>query len=218
MGYLNNQVITVDAILTKKGREKLARDGDLVITQYAFADDDIDYGLYDVSHPNGSSYYGAVLENMPLLEAFPDENHVMRYKLVTLPKSTQAMPILEVAQSAVTLRRLNSVSIISPSTQNGSDDTLGYTFILHNQSMARLRVRAGSQVSATGTTVPFFLDEDDLPNSISVVGKSVEIRPKRLTRTQTTQLTIVGNETAATTTINITVRRNRTFGAAFGGA
>jgi hypothetical protein len=137
----------------------------------------------------------------------------MRYKLVTLPKSTQAMPILEVAQSSVTLRRLNSVSIINPSTQNGSDDTLGYTFILHNQSMARLRVRAGAQVSATGTTVPFFLDEDDLPNSISVVGKSVEIRPKRLSRTQTTQLTIVGNETAATTTINITVRRNRTFGA-----
>ena len=174
--------------------------------------------VWDEKHPNGSDYYGAVIESMPLLEAFPDENHVMRYKLVTLPKSTQAMPILEVAQSAVTLRRLNSVSIISPSTQNGSDDTLGYTFILHNQSMARLRVRAGSQVSATGTTVPFFLDEDDLPNSISVVGKSVEIRPKRLTRTQTTQLTIVGNETAATTTINITVRRNRTFGAAFGGA
>ena len=149
---------------------------------------------------------------MPLLEAFPDENHVMRYKLVTLPKSTQAMPILEVAQSSVNLRRLNSVSIVNPSTQNGSDDTLGYTFILHNQSLARLRVRAGAQVSGTGTTVPFFLDEDDLPNSKSVVGKSIELRPKRLTRTQTTQLTIVGNETAATTTINITVRRNRTFG------
>ena len=160
--------------------------------------------MWDVTHPNGSDFYGNVIESMPLLEAFPDENHVMRYKLVTLPKSTQAMPILEVAQSAVTLRRLNSVSIINPSTQN--------TFILHNQSMARLRVRAGAQVSAGGTTVPFFLDEDDLPNSISVVGKSVEIRPKRLTRTQTTQLTIVGNETAATTTINLTVRRNRTFG------
>ena len=214
MGFLNNTSITVDAVLTKKGRELLAKgENQFNITKFALADDEVDYRLWDVTHPNGSDYYGSVIENMPLLEAFPDENHVMRYKLVTLPKSTQAMPIL-----AVTLRRLNSVSIISPSTQNGSDDTLGYTFILHNQSMARLRVRAGSQVSATGTTVPFFLDEDDLPNSISVVGKSVEIRPKRLTRTQTTQLTIVGNETAATTTINITVRRNRTFGAAFGGA
>lgn len=214
MGFLNNTNITVDAVLTKKGRELLAKgENQFNITKFALADDEVDYRLWDVTHPNGSDYYGSVIESMPLLEAFPDENHVMRYKLVTLPKSTQAMPILEVAQSSVTLRRLNSVSIINPSTQNGSDDTLGYTFILHNQSIGRLRVRAGAQVSATGTTVPFFLDEDDLPNSISVVGKSVEIRPKRLSRTQTTQLTIVGNETAATTTINLTVRRNRTFGA-----
>ena len=213
MGFLNNTNITVDAVLTKKGRELLAKgENQFNITKFALADDEVDYRLWDVTHPNGSDFYGNVIESMPLLEAFPDENHVMRYKLVTLPKSTQAMPILEVAQSAITLRRLNSVSIINPSTQNGSDDTLGYTFILHNQSMARLRVRAGAQVSAGGTTVPFFLDEDDLPNSISVVGKSVEIRPKRLTRTQTTQLTIVGNETAATTTINLTVNRNRTFG------
>ena len=217
MGFLNNTNITVDAVLTKKGRELLAKgENQFNITKFALADDEVDYRLWDVTHPNGSDYYGTVIESMPLLEAFPDENHVMRYKLVTLPKSTQAMPILEVAQSAINLRRLNSVSIINPSTQNGSDDTLGYTFILHNQSVARLRVRAGAQVTAGGTTVPFFLDEDDLPNSISVVGKSVEIRPKRLTRTQTTQITIVGNETAATTTINLTVRRNRTFGANFG--
>tara|TARA_R100000353_G_scaffold33267_1_gene26729 strand:- start:2258 stop:2923 length:666 start_codon:yes stop_codon:yes gene_type:complete len=217
MGFLNNTNVTVDAVLTKKGRELLAKgENQFNITKFALADDEVDYRLWDVTHPNGSDYYGTVIESMPLLEAFPDENHVMRYKLVTLPKSTQAMPILEVAQSAINLRRLNSVSIINPSTQNGSDDTLGYTFILHNQSVARLRVRAGAQVTAGGTTVPFFLDEDDLPNSISVVGKSVEIRPKRLTRTQTTQITIVGNETAATTTINLTVRRNRTFGANFG--
>ena len=213
MGFLNNTKITVDAVLTKKGRELLAKgENQFNITKFALADDEVDYRLWDVTHPNGSDYYGTVIENMPLLEAFPDENHVMRYKLVTLPKSTQAMPILEVAQSAINLRRLNSVSLVNPSTQNGSDDTLGYTFILHNQSLARLRVRAGAQVSGTGTTVPFFLDEDDLPNSKSVVGKSIELRPKRLTRTQTTQLTIVGNETAATTTINLTVRRNRTFG------
>ena len=44
MGYLNNQVITVDAILTKKGRELLAKnDGSFRITQFALADDEIDY-------------------------------------------------------------------------------------------------------------------------------------------------------------------------------
>ena len=46
MGYLNNQVVTVDAILTKKGRELMARnDGSFQITQFSLADDEIDYTL-----------------------------------------------------------------------------------------------------------------------------------------------------------------------------
>ena len=40
MGYLNNQVITVDAILTKKGRELLAQGGNAFnITQFSLSDD-----------------------------------------------------------------------------------------------------------------------------------------------------------------------------------
>ena len=42
MGYLNNVTVTVDAILTKKGRELLARnDGSFAITQFSLADDEI---------------------------------------------------------------------------------------------------------------------------------------------------------------------------------
>jgi hypothetical protein len=38
MGYLNNQVVTIDAILTNKGRELLARnDSSFNITQFALA-------------------------------------------------------------------------------------------------------------------------------------------------------------------------------------
>ena len=43
MGYLDNSSITVDAILTKKGRQFLARGRDeFKITQYELADDEID--------------------------------------------------------------------------------------------------------------------------------------------------------------------------------
>ena len=53
MGYLNNAVVTVDAILTTKGRELLARgDGSFKITQFALADDEIDYTLYNPQHPS----------------------------------------------------------------------------------------------------------------------------------------------------------------------
>ena len=83
MGYLSNQVVTVDAILTKKGRELLARgDGSFKITQFALADDEIDYTLYNPNHPSGSAYYGEAIDNMPLLEAFPQENQMMKYNLL----------------------------------------------------------------------------------------------------------------------------------------
>ena len=82
MGYLNNQVVTIDAILTKKGRELMAKnDGSFIITQFALADDEIDYTQYNPTHPSGSAYYGEAIDNMPLLEAFPDESQIMKYKL-----------------------------------------------------------------------------------------------------------------------------------------
>ena len=84
MGYLNNSVVTVDAILTTKGRQLLAQaDGTFRITQFALADDEVDYTLYNPNQPSGSAYYGEAIQNMPLLEAFPNETQVMKYKLVT---------------------------------------------------------------------------------------------------------------------------------------
>lgn len=104
MGYLNNQVVTVDAILTKKGRELLARgDGSFNITQFALADDEVDYSMYNPNHPSGSAFYGEAIENMPLLEAFPDENQVMKYKLTTLDRGTAKMPTIVVGAPSFAL-------------------------------------------------------------------------------------------------------------------
>ena len=118
MGYLNNQVITVDAILTKKGRELLAKnDGSFRITQFALADDEIDYTLYNPTHPSGSTFYGEAIENMPLLEAFPTETQIMKYKLATLPRGTAKLPVLDLGYSAITLKQGASLAI-SPQTLN----------------------------------------------------------------------------------------------------
>ena len=87
MGYLDKSTITVDAILTNRGRELLSQGtgtGNFQITKFAVADDEVDYGLYNTAHPLGSNYYGAIIENMPVLEATPDETQIMRYKLVTI--------------------------------------------------------------------------------------------------------------------------------------
>jgi len=213
MGFLNNTTVTVDAILTKKGRELLAQGTNAFnITKFALADDEIDYRLYDTSHPNGTDYYGAVIESMPLLEAFPDENHIMRYKLVTLPKNTQKMPVISIQPQSVTFTAgggLNQPKItITPSTANVADSS--YTFILHDQSIASMVVGqpAGGQ-GGGGATTPFFLGEDDVPNSKTLVAGTVRLGVLPLASTTTTtgkstQLTVVGNDTGATTSITVT--------------
>ena len=205
MGFLNNTTVTVDAILTKKGRELLAQGTEAFnITKFALADDEVDYNLWDVTHPNGSDYYGKVIENMPLLEAFPDENHVMRYKLVTLPKSTTRMPVLTIdGESTLSFpdRQPPSNRDISANTSNAVDSS--YTFIIHDNTIVNFAANSNSSAGASGT-VPFFLGKDDAPNSDTRVGTEVSIRNLKLTSAKSTQLTIVGNDTGATKSVTIT--------------
>ena len=101
MGYLNNSSVTVDAILTLKGRELLAKGKDAFnITQFAIGDDEIDYSLFNPDHPLGTSYYGTIIENMPITEAIPDETQALRYKLITLPKQTTNIPVISVGNTS----------------------------------------------------------------------------------------------------------------------
>ena len=206
MGFLNNTSVTVDAILTKKGRELLAQGTEAFnITKFALADDEVDYNLWDVTHPNGSDYYGAVIENMPLLEAIPDENHVMRYKLVTLPKNSLRMPVVTISPASVTFLAnggLNQVSpTVEPNTSTISDTS--YTFILHDQSVCSMTVlNAGG--GSVGATTPFFLGDDDAPNSKTIVAASVKVGVIPQQSTAATQLTVIGNDSGATNSITIT--------------
>ena len=131
MGYLNNQLLTVDAILTRKGRELLAKnDGSFKITQFALADDEIDYTLYNPEHPSGSAFYGEAIENMPLLEAFPIETQIMKYKLATLPRGTAKLPVLAIGYTTIALKQGESLSL-TPKTfnylgNNQTSETSGY--------------------------------------------------------------------------------------------
>jgi hypothetical protein len=133
MGYLNNSVVTVDAILTDKGRQLLAQnDGSFRITQFALADDEIDYTLYNPNHPSGSTYYGQAIQNMPLLEAFPQQTQTMKYLLTTLPRGTAKLPILA-TPSSITLKQGQS-QVITPQTLNyfggNTFEASGYTYTI----------------------------------------------------------------------------------------
>ena len=209
MGYLNNSSITVDAILTKKGRELLARGRDeFQITQFALADSEIDYDLYNPAHPLGTAFYGAAIENMPIVEALTDETQMMKYKLVTLPKGTARIPVVRVAQNTINLES-GEQTRINPQTvnfQNGNQQ-FGYTVILSDSDVAEVRV-ARSAPNSSAATVPQFVGDNEAAQSVTVSGIEFEITAKeQLLSDKSATILIIGNETGGRATINLTVRR-----------
>jgi hypothetical protein len=202
MGYLNNAVVTVDAILTNKGRELLARgDGSFRITQFALSDDEIDYTLYNPTHPSGSAFYGQAIENLPLLEAFPETTQNLRYKLVTLPRGTAKMPVLDIGYTSITLKQGASLAI-TPQTLNylGSNQTYessGYT-----ATIADIRTLSNFNGVGVNTTQATELNSTQtLGTNVSktVIGTTINL-------TSTTINTLFGSNTQLYTTLQVVGR------------
>jgi len=219
LGYLNSQIITVDAILTKKGRELLAKgDGSFKITQFALADDEIDYTLYNPTHPSGSAYYGEAIENMPLLEAFPDENQIMKYKLTTLPRGTAKMPILSLGQGSITMNQTEEKTI-TPQTlsylgNNQTYEPSGYQFIVGDS-------RLFSSIKGTGINIGRTV-QDNASSSTTTLGTNISktVIGTSLTLTATgvnslfgtnttlySTLTVIGRDSGARVQIPISISR-----------
>jgi len=199
MGYLNNTAVTVDAILTAKGRELLARgDGSFRITQFALSDDEIDYTLYNPTQPSGSAFFGEAIENMPLLEAFPDENQIMKYKLVTLPRGTARMPVLDIGYSSITIKQGASLAI-TPQTLNYLSQTAlyessGYTFTISD-------VRLFNNYNGVGINTP----DVQAANQTTTIGTSVSktVIGTTLNISATTINTLFGGNTSLSATLQV---------------
>lgn len=216
MGYLDNSIVTVDAILTKKGRELLARgDGSFKITQFALADDEIDYTLYNPSHPSGSAFYGEAIENMPLLEAFPDETQIMKYKLTTLPRGTSKLPILDLGVTSITLKQGASVAI-TPQTlnylgatsifeQEGYTATIADVRTLNNFGGVGINTEDAERLN-NSTTVGTNVSKTVIGTSINLVATSVNTLFGSNTQLQTT-LQVIGRGSGARLTIPVTITK-----------
>tara|TARA_R110002012_G_scaffold298915_1_gene497617 strand:- start:1698 stop:2366 length:669 start_codon:yes stop_codon:yes gene_type:complete len=221
MGYLDNSSITVDAILTKRGRELLSRnDGSFRITQFALGDDEIDYTLFNENHPNGTQYAAEAIENMPLIEAIPDGTNAMKSQLITLSRGKSLLPYITiegVSNNTITL------------TKGGS--AISYTPTTHN--MTNLSTAAGPETGGYKYTVVNFnyltsiFTPEDLgsPNELdvygggetiaeTVMGTSVSLQATdedalfpSATTSLTTTLIIEGMTTGARKTLQIVVNK-----------
>ena len=203
MAYLDNTSITVDAILTKKGREKLAAGQGLNITQFALADDEIDYGLYEPAHPKGSAFYDAAIKAIPVLEASPDETQVMRFKLVTLPKNTTRIPKVSFGIPNIAVSQDEGEVALTPTTSPSGNTTAGYTVVLANKEAGSI---IGSGTTTASGTTPIFLGDEVTTTAAVVTGRVFKFIPNpNLTQTVQTTITVYGNETGGSQTIPVKV-------------
>tara|TARA_R110002050_G_scaffold242444_2_gene378817 strand:+ start:46 stop:708 length:663 start_codon:yes stop_codon:yes gene_type:complete len=220
MGYLNNAVITVDAILTDRGRELLARgDGSFKITQFALSDDEVDYALYDPTNTSGSAFFGQKIENMPLLEAMPKATQNLRYKLTTLPRGTALMPVLDIGYSAITLKQGATLSI-TPQTLNYLGNNQVFESSGYTVTIADVRTMASFEGIGVNTTSAQNLNSTTTLGTAvqkTVVGTTINLRATTVntlfgssTTSLSTSLLVTGRDSGARVTVPITITKNQT--------
>lgn len=218
MGYLNNSIVTVDAILTRKGRELLARnDGSFRITQFALADDEIDYTMWDPTNPLGSAYYGQAIDNMPLLEAFPDETQAMKYLLTTLPRGTSKLPIIDVGYQVISLYQGASIAI-TPQTLNylggtqtfessGYVATIGDVRLMSNFNGVGINTAQATALNAT-TTLGAAVSKTVVGTTINLTATTVNVLFPTGIDQLTTSLIVVGRDSGARISIPVQLNKN----------
>ena len=210
MGFLDNSSVTVDAILTKKGRELLAQGRDqFQITQFALADDEVDYELWNPAHSLGSDYYGIIIENMPVIEAITDEAYAMKYKLLSLPKNTVYIPTVTANPSNIVINEGVSAGVtLTINTTSGGDNAngqLGYTAILLNGDAGTIEGLG----SVPGITNPIVnLSTYNTNQTVSAVGLTgFKFTPSNFLSERTaleTRIVVIANETGGRIEVDVT--------------
>tara|TARA_S200002703_G_scaffold147676_1_gene143703 strand:- start:134 stop:781 length:648 start_codon:yes stop_codon:yes gene_type:complete len=194
MGYLDNSSITVDAILTKRGRELLSRnDGSFRITQFALGDDEIDYSLFNENHPNGTQYSAEAIENMPLIEAIPNGANIMNSKLITLTRGASAIPYIQLQSSTLSVDRGGTISL-NPNTfnlgGNNQSSVEEYIFTILDDRLVDEFIGQGGSAPATAADISEF----------SSIAQSFSVRGASLSAVATTSNDLFGSTITSRTT------------------
>ena len=172
MGYLDNSSITVDAVLTKKGREILKNGGNLNITSFTLSDTGVDYTLWNPNHSDGSAFYGQAIENLPMLEAGVHAEYNLRNRLISLNQNTVAVPAIQIGNldatngTVLTLEdggaseRINVSLVGYTSTGGVTLNGFEYYFVIQDPSIISTNASLMQNLSGTSRQ---FLQAQDIP-------------------------------------------------------
>ena len=223
MGFLDNSSITVDAVLTKKGREILKDGGNLNISHFSLTDTGVDYSLWNASDPSGSTYYGEAIEDLPMLEASVHSEYNLRNRLISLNQNSIALPALTIDGGLDTkngtVKTFNdgdeaAGTITVRLVGYSSNQNLGFTFLIQNPNIVTTNATQLGGISGTGVS-RVFLQEEDIPAaqeySITAttqgsdrIGTIVLNPVQQDTSGKQTNIYDVDNETGAYTSFTIT--------------
>ena len=192
MGLFDSSSITVDAILTTRGREMLSRGGDLNITKFALSDEEIDYTMYDKYHPAGTDSFGVLLENTPILEATPNRSKLNSYLVDNSQESS------EILISTLNYPRAHWTVIdgtIPVTVGSAEEEAEDYTFTIQNINVVKF--------------YRFYVSTDQpwqvvSSNTKSVVGRGIQWKPQSIKSLATTTITVQGNVSGITKVVSIT--------------
>ena len=214
MGFLDNSSITVDAVLTKKGREILKNGGNLNITSFTLSDTGVDYTLWNVDHPSGSAYYGEAIENLPMLEASVHSEYNLRNRLITLNQNTVAIPALQ-------LGNLDSANGTTKTFNDGdeangvinvellgfnSTKNLGYNLVITDPTIVSTNAVEVPGGNMSGTSKSF-LQSQQIPQAreYTFTGTSFTINPIQQDKVgRQTTIYVVDVETGAYNSFTVT--------------
>ena len=220
MGILDNDTVIVDAILTKVGRQKLANGQPLGVTQYAFGDTGVDYTLYNSAHPSGSDSYGSAITSLPMLEAVPDDNVFLRFKLYGEgERNVQNFSFITITSgTSVTITKIagqtesNPITIIPRVFPNVDGAVYDYK-VLDMRGLTADSLGGGSLSINDGFDInnlpPF-----DHPNPVSadIIGAgniSINAQPQQITSQRSIGIQ-VSRDGAASAFVTVTINVNNT--------
>ena len=212
MGYLDNSSITVDAVLTKKGREILKNGGNLNITSFTLSDTGVDYTLWNPSHPSGSAYYGEAIEDLPMLEASVHAEYNLRNRLISLNQDTVAIPSL--VYTGMDSKDGTSITFNEGDEDKGtiginlvgysSNTNMGMYFVIQDPTIIKT---TATEVASLSGTSRMFVPSADIPHAkeYSFSGDSFKIIPlQQDTAGRSTNVYIVDRETGAYNSFTVT--------------
>ena len=160
MGILNNDTQTVDAVLTKVGKRRLAEGHGLNIQAFGLSDDFASYFLWNANHPSGSTKYGEAIEGLPLPEAVTNAGNALRYSLTTRDRNILFNPVINVpgiTTDSNTIRIEGHGSehnfTLKPSLINGPSGGNNFTFKVADTT--GLNFSGASKINKSPSTIDF---------------------------------------------------------------